>query len=159
MIKNCIKLVYKYPGMRINSGWATLLNTIDKNSDGNTSITQITKSESIEDYIGATMKVYTLLSKIEEKARVDMIHSGPNKYENIEKFLKFIDHIASIKANLADIIDQYLDKARNKESIDFIEAYTNLKAYNQALANDLAKYKIRFDIELAKFDSSTGVLV
>lgn len=158
MLKNCIKLVFKYPGMRINSGWASILNLVDKSNDGCTSIMKISKNNNIEDYIGATLKFYTLLSRMEEKARVDMLHSGPNKYENIHKFLVFIDHISAIKANLADIIDEYLEKAKDKKSIDFVEAYANLKAYNEEMAKSLEPYKIKFDIGLSTIDTTTGVL-
>ena len=159
MLKNCIKVEFKYPGMKINSGWCTILNIVNRDEDGCTSIMKISKNSSIEDYIGSTLKIYTLLSRMEEKARVDMMHSGPDKIENIAKFLKFIDHIAAIKASIADIIDEYIEKAKNKESIDFAEAYRNLKAYNDEAAKELEKYKIKFSICLAKYDTSTGVLV
>lgn len=160
MIKPCIKIEFDYPGMNINSGWASTLK-LDASmmrSNKGISVVRITKNENREDYIDATLKCYTLLSRMEDKIRVDIMHSGPNVLDNIKVLIKLLDHMASIKSKLSNIVNTYLECRDKHIPYNIIKSYEELEVYNNETTKEFANFNLKFSICLAKYDTKGGFI-
>ena len=157
MIKDCIKIEFDYPGMNINSGWSNTLKldaNIKRHTGTGTSVVRVVRNN----YLDATLKCYTLLGRMEDKMRVDILHSSPNEYYNIRILLLIFDHIGNVRATLSEIIESALTNRKQGQSYDFTKAFNNLSEWN-AKKVKLFKYSefgIKFNISLAKYDTDGG---